>query len=169
MFARQQLFQTRAGQIAQAPSAQNLGGLSVAEGAKPCGFAHPPLNDGPIIEDYPEHAPEVTDFSGWACPINLAQAETDSLTMEIDRLATWYDRAVAAPRDDIRTVRDARRLRVKLGEDAFGEEALISSTDVARFRAVLPRLESEHIDQLRLTFGTLTAGGTNDRIDWRSF
>lgn len=43
---------------------------------------------------------------------------------------------VAAPRDDIRTVRDARRLRVKLGEDAFGEEALISSTDVARFRAV---------------------------------
>ncbi|NGM48256.1 arginine N-succinyltransferase [Caulobacter sp. 602-2] len=43
---------------------------------------------------------------------------------------------VAAPRDDIRTVRDAKRLRVKLGEDAFGEEALISSTDVARFRAV---------------------------------
>ena len=43
---------------------------------------------------------------------------------------------VAAPRDDIRTVRDARRLRVKIGEDAFGEEALISTTDVARFRAV---------------------------------
>lgn len=43
---------------------------------------------------------------------------------------------VAAPRDDIRTVRDARRLRVKIGEDAFGEEALISSTEVSRFRAV---------------------------------
>ncbi|MDG2527365.1 arginine N-succinyltransferase [Caulobacter endophyticus] len=43
---------------------------------------------------------------------------------------------VAAPRDDIRTVRDAKRLRVKIGEDAFGEEALISTTEVSRFRAV---------------------------------
>ncbi len=43
---------------------------------------------------------------------------------------------VAAPRDDIRTVRDAKRLRVRLGEDAFGEEALISTTEVSRFRAV---------------------------------
>jgi arginine N-succinyltransferase len=43
---------------------------------------------------------------------------------------------VACPRDDIRTVRDAKRLRVKAGEDAFGEEALISTGEVARFRAV---------------------------------
>jgi hypothetical protein len=51
--------------------------------------------DGPLIADYPEHAPEVTDFSGWACPINLAPGQVDSLTAEIDRLATWYDRSVA--------------------------------------------------------------------------
>ena len=51
--------------------------------------------DGPLIADYPEHVPEVTDFSGWACPINLASSETDSLAAEIDRLASWYDRAVA--------------------------------------------------------------------------
>ena len=43
---------------------------------------------------------------------------------------------VACPRDDIRTVRDAKRLRVKLGEDAFGEEALVSTGAVSRFRAV---------------------------------
>ena len=52
--------------------------------------------DGPLIADYPEHAPEITDFSGWACPISLAPAATDSLAAEIDRLATWYDRAVTA-------------------------------------------------------------------------
>jgi hypothetical protein len=52
--------------------------------------------DGPLIADYPEHAPEVSDFDGWACPINLAPAQTDSLAEEIDRLAAWYDRAVAA-------------------------------------------------------------------------
>ena len=51
--------------------------------------------DGPLIADYPEHVPEVTDFSGWACPINLAPSQTDSLAAEIDRLATWYDQSVA--------------------------------------------------------------------------
>jgi len=43
---------------------------------------------------------------------------------------------MGAPRDDIRTVKEARRLTVRLGEDAFGEEALVSCTDIARFRAV---------------------------------
>ena len=28
--------------------------------------------DGPLIADYPEHVDEPADFSGWACPINLA-------------------------------------------------------------------------------------------------
>lgn len=51
--------------------------------------------DGPLIADHPEHVPEVTDFSGWACPINLAPATIESLAAEIDRLATWYDRSRA--------------------------------------------------------------------------
>jgi len=49
--------------------------------------------DGPLIVDHSEHVPEVTDFSGWACPISLAPSATDSLAAEIDRLATWYDRS----------------------------------------------------------------------------
>ena len=52
--------------------------------------------DGPLIADYLEHVTEPADFSGWACPINLAPAAVDSLAAEIGRLATWYDRAVAA-------------------------------------------------------------------------
>jgi hypothetical protein len=51
--------------------------------------------DGPLVADYSEHAPEVTDFSGWACPISLAPSQTDSLAAEIDRMATWYDQSVA--------------------------------------------------------------------------
>jgi hypothetical protein len=51
--------------------------------------------DGPLVADYSEHAPEVTDFSGWACPISLAPSQTDSLAAEIDRLANWYDQSVA--------------------------------------------------------------------------
>jgi hypothetical protein len=49
--------------------------------------------DGPILADYPEDVPEVADFSGWACPINLAPSQVDSLAAEIDRLATWYDQS----------------------------------------------------------------------------
>lgn len=52
--------------------------------------------DGPLIADYPEHVTEEADFTGWACPINLAPRPTDTLAAEIDRLAVWYDRAVAA-------------------------------------------------------------------------
>lgn len=43
---------------------------------------------------------------------------------------------MGAPRDEIRTVKEARRLTVRLGEDAFGEEALVSTGEIGRFRAV---------------------------------
>jgi len=52
--------------------------------------------DGPLIADYPEHVDEPADFSGWACPINLAPSQVDSLDAEIERLATWHDQAVVA-------------------------------------------------------------------------
>jgi hypothetical protein len=51
--------------------------------------------DGPLIADYPEHIVEEADLSGWACPINLAPQNADGLTPEIDRLVSWYDRAVS--------------------------------------------------------------------------
>jgi hypothetical protein len=51
--------------------------------------------DGPLIADHSEHAPDVEDFSGWSCPINLAPSQVESLAAEIDRLATWYDQSVA--------------------------------------------------------------------------
>jgi len=51
--------------------------------------------DGPLIADYTEDVPAPADLTGWACPINLAPRQTDSLAAEIDRLATWYDQSVA--------------------------------------------------------------------------
>ena len=52
--------------------------------------------DGPLIADYPEHVAEEADFTGWACPNNLAPGAGDTRAAEIDRLAAWYDRAIAA-------------------------------------------------------------------------
>lgn len=50
--------------------------------------------DGPLIADYPEHVTEEADLTGWACPINLAPSQTSTLSAEIERLATWYDRSI---------------------------------------------------------------------------
>jgi hypothetical protein len=52
--------------------------------------------DGPLIADYPEEVADEPDFTGWACPISLSPASVGTLVAEIDRLATWHDRAVAA-------------------------------------------------------------------------
>ena len=52
--------------------------------------------DGPLLIDYPEDVEGEVDLTGWACPIGLAPRPADTLAAEIDRLATWYDRAVAA-------------------------------------------------------------------------
>ena len=51
---------------------------------------------------------------------------------------------LAAPRDEIRTVKEARRLTVRLGEDAFGEEALVSTAEIGRFRAVRTPVLVDH-------------------------
>ena len=52
--------------------------------------------DGPLLIDYPEDVEGEVDLTGWACPISLAPRPSDTLGAEIDRLTTWYDRAVAA-------------------------------------------------------------------------
>jgi arginine N-succinyltransferase len=51
---------------------------------------------------------------------------------------------MGAPRDEIRTVKEARRLTVRLGEDAFGEEALVSTGEIGRFRAVRAPVLVDH-------------------------
>ena len=53
--------------------------------------------DGPLIADYPEHVAEAgrSSAAGPARSTSRRQS-TDSLAAEIDRFATWYDRAVAA-------------------------------------------------------------------------
>ena len=94
--------------------------------------------DGPVLADYPEHVPESTDFSGWACPINLAPGAVDSLAAEIDRLATWYDRA--------RDARDRTTVGVS-GLDMPAAGALVEQA----LNGTLPEAQAlkEAIDDLR--------------------
>ncbi len=51
---------------------------------------------GPLLEDFPDDAPGAAEFTGWACPINLAAGDTDSpLLAEVGKLRNWYDLGVA--------------------------------------------------------------------------
>jgi hypothetical protein len=62
--------------------------------------------EGPVLADFPEEAPEADAITGWACPINLApprdEAETAAQRLdaafadEIERLRPWHDLAVEA-------------------------------------------------------------------------
>jgi hypothetical protein len=52
--------------------------------------------DSPLIVDYPEHVDEEPDMTGLSCPVQLGSTEVNSLGAEIDRLSTWYDRAIEA-------------------------------------------------------------------------
>lgn len=53
---------------------------------------------GPVLEEFPEPAPEPADYEGWACPVALPQPERgpdDSherlVEDEISRLRPWWD------------------------------------------------------------------------------
>lgn len=52
--------------------------------------------DGPLIADYPEHVTQPADFTGWACPVNLAPKQAETLTMEVERLTVWHERWMSA-------------------------------------------------------------------------
>jgi hypothetical protein len=94
--------------------------------------------DGPLISDYAEHIDEPADFTGWACPISLAPASVESLTAEIDRLATWYDRAVE---------KQGRTTVGVSGLDMTGAGALVT----AALEGALPPAQAlkEALDDLR--------------------
>ncbi len=52
---------------------------------------------GPVLEDFPDDAPEVGMIEGWACPVNLPPPPIDDsdlqkqLAEELARLRPWHD------------------------------------------------------------------------------
>ncbi|MCY4230237.1 MAG: hypothetical protein OXF26_05000 [Alphaproteobacteria bacterium] len=55
---------------------------------------------GPVLEEFPDLAPEPADYEGWACPISLPRPETAPdgsherrVVDEIARLRPWWDLA----------------------------------------------------------------------------
>lgn len=55
---------------------------------------------GPVLEEFPDPAPEPADYDGWACPISLPQPGTGAdgsherlVADEVARLRPWWDLA----------------------------------------------------------------------------
>jgi hypothetical protein len=116
--------------------------------------------DGPLIVDHPEHVTEEADFSGWACPINLAPAQTDSVIAEIDQLATWYDRTVA---------RQGRTTVGVSGLDMAAAGALVSEAlagDLPQAQALKEAVDDLKAYYLEAASAFPDAGSTRARKEW---
>ena len=55
---------------------------------------------GPVLEEFPDRAPEPADYEGWACPVSLPQPATGAdgrfeqlVADEVARLLPWWDLA----------------------------------------------------------------------------
>jgi hypothetical protein len=56
--------------------------------------------DGPVLEEFPDPAPEPADYEGWACPVSLPRPEAAPdgkherfVVDEVARLRPWWDLA----------------------------------------------------------------------------
>ena len=90
---------------------------------------------GPVLEEFPDPAPEPADYDGWACPVSLPRPETAPdgkherfVVDEIARLRPWWD--LARERRGRTTVgasgyqiEDAARLVSRYADGADPEDA----------------------------------------------
>ena len=56
--------------------------------------------EGPVLEEFPDPAPEPADYDGWACPVSLPRPEAGAggsherlVADEVARLLPWWDLA----------------------------------------------------------------------------
>ncbi len=72
---------------------------------------------GPVLEEFPDLAPEPADYEGWACPVSLPRPDATSegsherlVADEVARLLPWWD------------VAKDRRGRTTVGASGYGIE-----------------------------------------------
>ena len=122
--------------------------------------------EGPVLEDFPEPAPDDCSSEPWSCPVRFAQAAVGQdiasvARAELARLATWHELAM---RRRGRTAAGASELTVdqclELVIDALEDG---SSDDVRRLKAAVDDLKTHYVEAVTAKPGV--AAGRRCRRD----
>lgn len=109
--------------------------------------------DGPVLEDFPDAAPQAPELEGWSCPVPrtaaTAKAATlgETLAREVESLRPWYDLSVA---------RRGRSTVGTSGLDIAGAAALVASY-LVQGQPANPRPEMAPASLLKLASEDLKA------------
>ena len=124
--------------------------------------------EGPVLEDFPDPAPDDCSSEPWSCPVRFAQAAVGQdiasvARAELARLATWHELAV---RRRGRTAAGASELTVaqclELVIDALEDG---SSDDVRRLKAAVDDLKTHYVEAVTAKPGVPPAGAV-DAMLW---
>ena len=124
--------------------------------------------EGPVLEDFPDPAPDDCSSEPWSCPVRFAQAAVGQdiasvARAELARLATWHELAI---RRRGRTAAGASGLTVdqclELVIDALEDG---SSDDVRRLKAAVDDLKTHYVEAVTAKPGAPPAGAV-DAMLW---
>ena len=124
--------------------------------------------EGPVLEDFPDPAPDDCSSEPWSCPVRFAQAAVGQdiasvARAELARLATWHELAM---RRRGRTAAGASELTVdqclELVIDALEDG---SSDDVRRLKAAVDDLKTHYVEAVTAKPGAPPAGAV-DAMLW---
>ena len=123
---------------------------------------------GPVLEDFPEPAPENASSEPWSCPVRFARAATGEdiasvARAELSGLATWHE---LATRRRGRTAAGTSGLAIEhcleLVMDAIEDGR---SDDVRRLKAAVEDLKTHYVEAVTAKPGAPPAGAT-DAMLW---
>ena len=117
--------------------------------------------DGPVLEDFPEPAPEDGAGEPWSCPVRFASAAigddmADMARAELAGLATWHE---LATRRRGRTAAGTSGLAVEQCLEAVVDACEAGGTDdVRRLKAAVEDLKTHYVEAVTARPGSPPAG-----------
>ena len=124
-------------------------------------------SEGPVLEDFPEPAPDDGAGEPWSCPVRFARSANEPDTAgtartELAGLATWHELAV---RRRGRTAADTSALAVEQCLELVIDAYRTGRTDdVRRLKAAVDDLRTHYVEAVTARPGTPPAGAADSML-----
>ena len=125
-------------------------------------------SEGPVLEDFPEPAPDEKASEPWSCPVRFPRPATgediaSAVRAELTGLAPWHE---LAARRRSRTTADVSGLAIDQCLNLVIDAFLAGNTDdVRRLKAAIEDLKTHYVEAVTARPGTPPAGAV-DAMLW---